>query len=334
MNIFMRTFNDGINSKNGMPLPPNAPRRGTPEWLRFQDILIKCLKELGHQVFEQKENLTIPDDFRFMDSPECDGRPLKTIYVHKTKREIDGDLYWMQMHARELFTMDTNGWGADNSRNKEFKPDEIDQQKATKFCELLSEKLLSNGTSKIDQPRKTDETPSSFILVPVQIPRDYTIKYHSPVTVRYFIESVQAWAIETETQVCFKMHPNNAYDQDLHAIVDEAQASSPYVHKVEGNIHELIRRSNGVLVVNSGTGFESLLHGKPVATIGNCDYNLVTLNADIRRLNEVSHFFQGYQEEYRQLVWKYVWWYWNKHAYDVNSPDTPSRLTEYLRRTL
>ena len=179
------------------------------------------------------------------------------------------------------------------------------------------------------------DTPRApFILVPVQIPRDYTIKHHSPITVRYFIDSIQAWAIETQNHVCFKMHPFNKMDSDLQQAVDDAANNSHYVHKVEGNIHELIKRSKGVFVINSGTGFESLIHGKPVCTFGDCDYRSVTFNADIRRLDEARNFIYSYKEEFRDIAYKFVWWYFNCHAYDITKPGTRERLAEYLRGVL
>lgn len=331
MRIFLRTFNNKINSKLGTPLP-EGQYRGTVDWLTFQNILIDCLKELGHETFEQEENPLEPNikDWRMYH---------RSFFVHKTFRDIidycpGRDFFWMQLHCRELFTIDSQGWGTDHSGNKLFNPEEIDQDEAKAFCKQTSSKMLESGSSKCIQPSYTDETPRSFILVPVQIPRDYTIKHHSPITVKYFIESIQAWAIETETQVCFKMHPHNKHDSDLHNAVDEAQASSKFVHKVEGNIHELINRSNGLFVINSGTGFESLIHGKPVATFGDCDYNLVTWNADLRRLEEAREFLYSYKEEYQKLAYKYVWWYWHRHAYDVNAPDTKERLTQYLKENL
>jgi len=123
MNIFLRTFNPDINSKTGSPLHPDAPRRGTPEWLKFQSILIDCLNNLGHRLHEQLENPLVPDTQDFYEEDghcgenycSCRVYPDKRIYVHKTKREYpNGDLFWMQMHMRELFTLDTHGWGADH----------------------------------------------------------------------------------------------------------------------------------------------------------------------------------------------------------------------------
>lgn len=326
MRIFLRTFNNKINSKTGTRLPDGV-YRGTPEWITFQNILIDCLKSLDHEILDQVEHPGENDLFFLDDS-------YKKVYVHQSKREKPhGDLFWMQMHMRELFTIDTNGWGADHSRN-DFKPGVLNAEEATVYCEALSSKLHASNTSKIDQPRETSDTPGNFILVPLQVPRDYTIRNHSPITVRYFVDSIMAWAEETGTQVCIKMHPNNRIDADLHQAVDEAALSSSFVHKVEGNIHELIKRSSGVFVINSGTGFESLIHGRPVATFGNCDYNKVTFNADIRRLNEARDFLFGYPDEYRRMGYEFVKWYRTMHAYDVTDHNTPARLTEYLRSNL
>jgi hypothetical protein len=330
MNIFMRTFNNKINSKTGVSLQ-QGQYRGTPEWLVFQDMLVECLRELGHFVSEQPENPLIQEEKHTFG---CD----KKIYVHQCLRDKpEGDLFWMQMHMKYLFTLDSRGWGCDHSayphRMKEFV--EEDSEQATDFCYQLSDELHASKESKIEQPTDCDQTPPRFILVPVQIPRDYTIKHHSPITVKYFIDSIQAWAVETMNHVCFKMHPCNAMDCDLHQAIDEAAEKSHFIHKVEGNIHELIKRAEGVFVINSGTGFEALVHGKPVVTFGQSDYNLVSHNGDLRRLDEARNFIYSYKDEFRRLGYQFVRWYHTKHAYDVrNVLESKERLTEYLGEVL
>lgn len=326
MNIFLRTFNNKINSKSGATLP-EGQYRGSPEWLQFQNLLIKCLNELGNETETCKEWSTLVD-------PDLEYTFDKRIYVHQTKREkLNGDLFWMQMHLRELFTIDTNGWGADHSEYPNFKSyfPHMDEYDSMRFCQEKSDSLFSSGISKVDQPQTTDMTPERFILVPTQTPRDYTLKHHSPITMKYFIDSVQAWANESRNHVVFKLHPFGRDADLVHAV---ESGLSHYVHKAEGNIHELIKRSDGLFIINSGTGFESLIHGKPVASFGTCDYNSVTFNADIRRLDEARNFIYSYKEEWRRLAYKFVYWYCHHHAYDVTSPSTPERLTKYLRGAL
>jgi hypothetical protein len=329
LRILFRSFSDDINSKTGAKLP-NGQKRGNPDWIEFQNLFIEILKDLGHQLLIQKENPLLPDDV----SPIGVDRK---IYVHKTKKDKpEGDLFWMNMHLRELYTVDTTGWGEDHSGIKDciqFFPHE-DEVDSIQFCEEMSDKLHASGLSKCVQDEITDKTPDNFILVPVQIPRDYTIKWHSPVTVRYFIDSIQAWAVENKYHVCFKMHPHNTGDIDLHQSIDDAIAGSRYVHKVKGNIHELIKRSSGLFVINSGTGFEALIHGKPVATFGACDYSRATFNADIRRLDEARTALYSYKEEFRRIAYKFVFWYYHRHAYWLRDPRMKDRLTAYIKGVL
>lgn len=324
MRILIRTFNDHINSKSGAELPIGM-KRGTDDWKKFDNILIESLLSLGHEVHSQEESPLIEN---------CPGVWDKIFYVHQCKRDKpDGNFFYQQMHMRELFTLDTDGWGADASNNT-FKPGDVNDKEAKVFCQALSAHIHASGTSKIDQVGGTSDTPSNFILVPLQIPRDYTIKHHSPVTVRYFVDSIMSWAEESNTHVCIKMHPHNKMDRDLHQAVEEGTQVSDYVHKVEGNINELIRRSSGLFVINSGTGFEGLIHGKPVATFGDCDYRRVTFNADLRRLDQAREFLYEYEDEWRDIGYQFIYWYYHLHAYDVTKSETKQRLTDYLRSHL
>ena len=325
MKIFLRTFNNKINSKTGAPLP-QGHYRGNPDWLEFQKLLIECLKELGHETVEQVENPLVPD----IEPVETD----KRIYVHQTKRDRpNGDLFWMNMHMAGLYTVDTHGWGFEHSGLKDCTSYLEDAEDSRIFCEELSDKLHASGESKCKQPLTTDYTPEKFILVPTQTPRDYTIKHHSPITVKYFIESIVDWAVNNSYHVCFKLHPHGQ-DSELDSAINYGASNSRFIHRVDGNIHELIKRSSGLFVINSGTGFESLIHGKPVATFGNCDYNRATFNADIRRIDEARNFLYGWTDEQRVMAYQFVHWYYHRHAYSLSLSGTKERLIAYLKGVL
>lgn len=323
--VLIRIFNDSINSKSGAPLPENAPRRGTKDWRKFEELMIECLREIGHEVIEQVEHPSIPD------SHDAD----KKIRVHQTKNTMPSyDLYYMQMFAKDLFTLNNTGWGCEDSGMKECVSYLEDKNDSTAFCQQLSDKLHASGESKCEQPEVTDPTPEKFIFVPIQTPRDYVIKNHSPITMKYFVESIANWAAENNYHTCFKLHPHNKNDLDLHQAVDYAATNSKYVHNINGNIHELIKRSVGVFTINSGVGFESILHGKPVATFGNCAYNRVTFNADIRRIDEARNFLWAWNNDQRVIAYQFAHWYYMRHAYCLNLPNTKERLIAYLKGVL
>ena len=322
--ILVRNFNDSINSKTGMPIPDGKPRRGTPEWHEFEDVLFKALEESDWEVVKQLENPKIPD---------IDGDFDRYGYVHKTNRDHPkGSLFWMQMHMRDLFTVDRTGWGVDHSDNDpgmfyELGDDEVE------WVANLSDELWKENRSKIDQPKEVQcDLDVPFILVPLQVPRDYTILWHSPITVKYFVDSIQAWAHASKTHVAFKLHPCNRCDADLINAVEEAENVSRFCHKVEGSIHEIIKRSAGLFVINSGTGFESLVHGKPVATFGACDYARVTYNADIRRLDEARRFIFDFTEEKEKIARKFAYWYIHEHGFYLKSDLMQDNLKEYITR--
>jgi hypothetical protein len=323
MNLLLRTFNDSINSKTGSPIPSGMPKRGTPEWLEFEELLIHALKKEGVDVTVQLENPLVPN---------LDATFDRFGYVHKTKRDCpNGSLFWMQMHLRNIFTLDHNGWGADHSDNNPGMFYDLGDEHAN-WVSDLSDDLWKNNCSKIDQSLQVDcNINVPFILVPLQIPRDYTILWHSPITVKYFLDSIQAWAHSSQNHVAFKLHPMSARDFDLIIAVDEAVSNSKYCHKVGGNIHELIKRSAGLFVINSGVGFESIIHGKPVCTFGDCDYNRVTFNADIRRLDEARNFIYDFDENKQKIARKFIYWYVHEHAFYLKSKSIEQKLEEYIK---
>ncbi len=328
--IFLRSFNSRINSKTGAKLP-EGQIRGTPEWGMFEEILKKSLLQIGCEIYDQPETPLEIDREDWIKIAD------KKIAVHKCKRDLpDYDLFYMQMHMRNLFTLDSNGWGNDHSGNYLFNPDEIDAKIATKFCEKLSSKMLKSGASKCDQPEvtKTRKLPSKFILVPLQIPRDYVLQHHSKITVLQFIEAIISWASDAKIDICFKLHPHNKSDHDLISAIENGVKNSSYIHKVEGNINDLIKASVGLFVINSGTGFEALLHGKPVSTFGGCDYKIASFAGDISNLNAAKEFLFCYSNEQKILSYKFVYWYHNIHAFDIHSDNAQQRLAAYLNNQI
>jgi hypothetical protein len=330
MNIFIRSFNSHINSKTGAPLPVGVVR-GTPEWGIFEELLGSALRELGCNVLNQPESPLEVDRVDWLRLAH------KKIVVHKCKRDFpEYDFFYMQMHMRNLFTLDSNGWGEDHSGNRLFAPALIGDVDARQFCENLSARLFQSGESKCHQPEASEvETPVSFILVPLQIPRDYVLLHHSKVSVNEFIQAVAEWADVARVNVAFKLHPHNRADFDLIKLVNDSCHSSEYVTKIEGNINSLIKKCAGVMVINSGTGFESLIHGKPVVTFGACDYKVATFDGSLHQLNNALEYVSDFSESERMLGYKFCYWYHFHHAYNVSEQvSTRTRLTSYLKLQL
>jgi capsule polysaccharide export protein KpsC/LpsZ len=117
--------------------------------------------------------------------------------------------------------------------------------------------------------------------------------------------------------------------------VNEYAATSDYVFCLQANVHDLIAGSRGVFTINSGVGFESLIHGKPVVTFGNCDYRWVTFGANRERLDDAREFVGGYTDELRREANRFIYYYFFHHALSIEGDyitESESRLTDYLAR--
>ena len=195
--------------------------------------------------------------------------------------------YYMQMVFPWLFQIDPTGWGPDASvypiQKESGHPDVYDE---------LRERQLQ-GLSKFDQPAmdhpKNSPKPwlpfskeaaerKGYLFFPCQIPHDETIKFHSEVSVAEALRTTVEVAKELDKELIIKGHPVNPGSMD-----ELKQIAPPLVGDGKGthiwadnvNINHLIANADAVVMVNSGVGMESILHGKRVAVFGDADYDSV-----------------------------------------------------------
>ena len=102
---------------------------------------------------------------------------------------------------------------------------------------------------------------------------DETIKYHSDVTVEQALEHTIYACKELGYKLIVKGHPVNPGSMASLKAVAEGHQNVIWLDDV--SIHDLIPNAKAVVVVNSGTGMESLLRLKNVVTFGRAEYNCV-----------------------------------------------------------
>jgi hypothetical protein len=300
-------------------------------WRRFESILKACLAQLGHQVSELEFQPTLPPgpagfDFR--------------IYPHKSRHEVpEGDLFYKEMHLQNLFTIDHLGWGPDHS-GMQAPPDlkEIDPADARHFCAQLRHEFLATGNSKHRQPplHAVDSALSPYLLAPLQLPTDDAVTIHSPLSVADYVNLLSDWADRARVRVLFKLHPG-IETPEIAEMVRRRTAAGRYVSMVNENIHSLITGAAGVVVLTSGVGFESLIHGKPVVTLGRCDYRWATFRGTPDCLDGAYAYVREYSSAQRQAADNFVYYYCHHHAYlttEAASRGSAARLLKYLDTAL
>jgi hypothetical protein len=266
------------------------------------------------------------DDVRFIEKPLwqfttefAESLEADIIYVpHKStdtfpvnNKEVR---YYMQSVFPWQFYIDSKGFAGGASRYP-FVSDLI----GGNFYDLMASRAKM-GESKFEQPAKKNiSLPADFVFFPCQIPHDETIKYHSDVTVEQALEATCIATQELNIPLYVKGHPVNPMSMvNLMAIATKYRHTR-WVEDV--NIHDMILHARAVVVVNSGTGMETLLHKRPIVTFGRCEYDCVSNKATTDNIVEILRNPVFNEKEVRAFFAS--WYEW---TYDTRSSKSFEHL--------
>ena len=307
----------GIPFKKSPPMPNNEdnlpPIR--QHWKDFLDKLIFYFKNLA----EGQYDVTVVDGPLWMMNKEVleQLKPDIAFIPHKNKAQYGYEaygLYAMQSVFPWLFTINDMGWGKQSSEYP-FSPEHGNPESPA--FDQLRERALNN-LSKFDQPAGIDiDLPDNFALFPCQLPHDETIKYNSPVSVEHSLHAACEWSKRNKIPLVVKGHPANPQSMSpLQQIV--ALYPDNVIWTWNSSIHELIAKSDGVFTINSGVGFESLLHRKPVITFGWAEYDCITTHSTLDDLDRAWEEKSFNEMKTRQFCDAFV----NYYCVDANNIDS------------
>ena len=176
------------------------------------------------------------------------------------------------------------------------------------------------GESKFVQPAsKKLDLPDDFVFFPCQIPHDETIKYHSDVTVEYALQATCHVTHKLNTSLIVKGHPVNPG-----SMAGLKQIALSYDHVIwvdDVSIHDIIPHARAVVVVNSGTGMETLLHKRPVVTFGRCEYDCVSNRATTDNIVDILR-----DPKFDEKAVRAFFESWYEWTYDTRSSKSFERL--------
>lgn len=333
MKTLWRPFNPWVSGKTGEPL--NSPRWSHREWGKFEVILEKAFHTLGIEPVIQPENIRKGDRL---------DEALLGVYAHRTMRDVMGKtaysypffartkrrLFYMLMHVPGWFHLDTEGWGVDNSATKKpFFKDRILPGEASRFVEELKCKLVNNNVSKHTQPPPSKSPSSGYVLHCIQMPQDYTIVHHSSVGVGEMVAKLAWWATARKIPLVLKPHPV-ATPAEISMILERVKGGK-FISVCQGNIHSLIAAAKVVMVINSGTGVEALIHGKPVVTFGRCDYERATFRGIPEDLDACYDWVASHTPDLQE---RFLLWYYRTHIFDIQDPSCDNRVVNVVKNTI
>ena len=228
------------------------------------------------------------------------------MYVpHVEKKQwggTDNCVYYMQTVFPWLFTVDKIGWAGGSEYQHTYDTNRQWDESAFKTLQ----KYMKEGGTKFAQPNKEWKEEDKYILVPLQLPHDETIKWHSDISVDQFVNRLCMWAdSEDGVKIVFKGHPVNLESMEPLKEIISSYNNVRYVD--DCSIHDMIEQAEAVYVINSGTGQEAMLFEKTVVTFGRCDYDQVTIKGIVTDLDFTWDAVKLDDKEKR--VESYMKWY-------------------------
>lgn len=281
----------------------NEPIRA--HWQNFTNKIVADAKDNGDEFLVCTSprwmfNNTIQDWFE---------HGVTTYVPHVEKHNWKGNpqtLYYMQTVFPWLFTIDGDGWGGGMASLKTFNPDSNYSEET--FDNLSS--YIRRGGSKFKhlQPnRKNMGFGNEYILVPLQLPHDETIKWHSNFSTEEFVEKLCQWGQEQSIPVVFKGHPVNLgamkFLKDIIGKYNNCHYTS------EGNFQQMLEEAGCVFVQNGGSGQEAMLLDKKVVVFADAEYNAAVIQGDINNLDQTWFDLQKDNFDDRKKMYR-RWYDW------------------------
>ena len=221
-----------------------------------------------------------------------------------------------------------SGWAEiANSPELFSKSQEANINVAREFVQQFVQHYTNTNTSKLPQTQDFVLPQEKYIFVVGQVPDD-TVSFHANIKSDDLITRVVD-RFADEITVVFKPHPIDLKRRPKYY----QQLSQTYnVTMTNGSIHKIIPNAEAVFTVNSGVGFESLLHNKPVICSGHSDYHWVTTriksNEDLNRL-QLSEIKQNDDQ-----VIKFLFFMFTEYFVDVTSKESiTTRVLQAIRES-
>ena len=135
--------------------------------------------------------------------------------------------------------------------------------------------------SKLEQDRR-------FVYFPLHVTDDYKIKRVIPhcVDQASLIEQVAA-ALPHGYDLVLKEHPMSVGRNSLGMLRRLARIENVRLLSPHTSSHELIQRSEGIVVISSTVGLEALMYAKPVLTLGQPFYSGYGVTLDVDSFREI-----------------------------------------------
>lgn len=283
------------------------------------------------ETFDSFENVVIIPRHQYHWKNVSRKTDFKAISYH-TFNEVNNP-NWLHVQESTLAnhcSVDTKGFAGYSKMANDFSKIEeytsnIDQTVLDENFNYLHQKYVVNNVSKYYQNEKAFVVEDEYVFVALQVLTDIVadIAFFDGIQM---LKTIAHYYKNTATKVVVKRHPYcNSLSMQL---LIEALVSEGSIIVSDASIHNIIENAKAVFVVNSGVGFEALMHLKPVVVCGQCDYAYAVSNqaktpAELIQYLETDSFLVD-----KRKVKKFLYYYTN--VYNPTLERLPTLLKEWI----
>lgn len=271
---------------------------------------------------------------------EASGAALALV-PHRCKLDFDDGetpvFFYMQEFFRWVFVLNRDGWSAASSVypvDMSQLPEVVAEAGGDSFDAYRHRLQAGELDSKFAQPARRNKkqlldggfVPSCkgflgerdirpYIFFPLQVPHDQSIRYFSDISEWEVVEAVISWARDHDVAVVMKPHPANRKSM----IPFEGLVDGETIFWSDAHVYDLIKHATSIYTINSGVGFEALLHIKPVITFGRVEYDCVSFNATINNLDDAwVYSIKSNEIELEKRYRSFINWFLGEYAVDLS----------------
>ena len=213
-----------------------------------------------------------------------------------------------------------SGWA--DIANTKMPFEELEFESATVEFQHIAQKYIQNNVSKYVQTSRMGEQtlPQPYVFLATQVEDDIVAELADVKTfelVKACLEHIPSIGYH----LVIKRHPKCTSSR-IEKLLREHDAQEK-VSIVDYSIHDIIPQASAVIVVNSGVGFEALLHQKPVIAFGHSDYHWVTTRMKhAEELQKLPDIISNFSEEQRRAIQKFVVYYLQHYLVEIGNRES------------
>jgi len=224
-----------------------------------------------------------------------------------------------ESYVRPYYTFDRTGYSGwaeiTHDPQAAARVNAVDQAQADRFVEGLSERLVRDNASKYPQRGAQPALAPGYVFYPMQVIEDSVARL-SRIGSLDLLRALLQESQRSGVRLVIKRHPLCTHVGVQELLVSAGEQGAELS---DASVHTLIAGARAVVTVNSGVGFEALVHGKPVFTAGVADYDLVT--HQLHGEDDVGRCFDATEWD-AALVRRFVFHYLREYC--VNGDDAGS----------